>query len=284
MTLRPRPRLTLLTFALLCVPYIATARAQDASPWDKSSHAAARLLAGAVVKTPDATFVRAESRSSSNSGWKTYWRDPGNSGMPPSFSFAGSENVKSVSVLWPAPERFPDGADGFSIGYMGNVVLPLRVTPADVKHALTLRLKLNYAICANLCVPAEANLKLALDGRGAQESSLEQAELQVPRHLPLGVNKDGLAITSVHRETDGDHQRVVVEVAAPENAPVQLFVEGPSPDWALPLPQAAGPAAATRRFTFDLDHLPAGAQAKGSTLTFTAVAGDKAIEVPAHLD
>ena len=89
----------------------------------------------------------------------------------------------------------------------------------------------------------------------------------------------------MHREPGGAHDRVVVEVAAPAGAPVDLFVEGPTPDWALPLPEPAGPAtAATRRFTFDLDGLPPGAEAKGATLTLTAVSGDDAIEVPAHLD
>ena len=82
-----------------------------------------------------------------------------------------------------------------------------------------------------------------------------------------------------------DHDRVVIEMAAPAGAPVDLFAEGPTPDWMLPLPEPAGPeTGATRRFTFDLDGLPAGVDAKGATLILTAVSGDNAIEVPVHLD
>ena len=67
-------------------------------------------------------------------------------------------------------------------------------------------------------------------------------------------------IRSVHREPGGGHDRVVVEVAAPAGAPVDLFVEGPTPDWSLPLPELSGPTATARRFTFDLDGLPPGAR------------------------
>jgi DsbC/DsbD-like thiol-disulfide interchange protein len=288
--LRASPgQLAIVTLALICLPGVLPARAQDASAWDAEAHAAARLIAGAMVRTPDAAFVRAGIEIRLAPGWDTYWRVPGDSGVPPTFDFAGSGNVKSVTVLWPAPERFPDGAGGHSIGYLGRVILPLRITPEDAARASSVHLKLDYAICGNLCVPAEAKLELKLTGNGAAEAKLERAELLVPRRVALGAGK-GLAIRSVHREAEGAHERVVVEVAAPAGAPVTLFVEGPTPDLALPLPQHAGPAgpagptAPTRRFTFELDGLPPGAQAKGATLTFTAVSGDDAIEVPAHLD
>ena len=49
-------------------------------------------------------------------GWKTYWRYPGDSGIPPRFDFAKSRNVKSVTVRWPAPQRLTDES-GTSIGY-----------------------------------------------------------------------------------------------------------------------------------------------------------------------
>jgi hypothetical protein len=66
---------------------------------------------------------------------------------------------------------------------------------------------------------------------------------------------------------------------------VDLFAEGPTPDWMLPLPESVDPrTSGIRRFTFDLDGLPAGAEVKGALLTLTAVSGDDAIEVPVHLD
>jgi DsbC/DsbD-like thiol-disulfide interchange protein len=268
---------------LSCLVGTSFAHAQDASAWDKEAHAEARLLAGSMIKTADAAFLRAGIEIRLDPGWKTYWREPGDSGVPPTLDFSGSENVKSVTVLWPAPERFPDGADGNSIGYVGRVILPLRVIPQDTAKQSSVHLKLAYAICGNLCVPAEANLELALSGKGAEEMAIEKEELRVPRRGALGAGKD-LFIRSVHREPGGEHERVTVEVAASKDATVDLFVEGPTPDWALALPEPSGTTGDLRRFTFDLDGLPPGAHAEGAILTFTAVTGDDAIEVPVHLD
>src|ERR1700723_2568414 len=158
-----------ITTASLCLAGPTAAQAQDFSDWDAQAHAEARLVAGAMVKTADATFVRAGVEIKLDPGWKTYWRDPGDSGMPPTLDFSGSDNVKSVTVLWPAPGRFPDGPGGNSIGYLDHVVLPLRVTPIDAAKPSALRLKLGYEICGNMCIPVESNLKLPLSGNGAEE-------------------------------------------------------------------------------------------------------------------
>ena len=294
---RERLRSTIVA-ALFCVSVGGLASAvwaQDASDWDAQNHTAARLIAGSQVAGSDTKIVRAGVEIKLDPGWKTYWRDPGDSGVPPKLDFSGSDNVKSVTVLWPAPERFPDGAGGNSIGYLDHVVLPLRITPQDAKKQSSLKLKLGYDICSNMCVPVESDLKLAINGDGAEEMTIEKAEIRVPRRVALGEGSDtkgvkgssgkGLAILSVHREPGDGHDRVIVEVSAPVGTPVDLFAEGPTPDWSLPLPELKdsgnGP---TRQFTFELDGLPPDAQAQGAMLTLTAVSDDDAIEVPARLD
>lgn len=261
--------------------------AQDSSAWDAEPHAAARLIAGAALRSANAAWLRAGIEIRLDDGWKTYWRYPGDSGVPPTFDFAGSENIKSVTVLWPAPARFADGAGGQSIGYHGDVVLPLRILASDVTKPAALHVKLGYAVCGALCVPVEAELDLTLSGkRGAEESALVAAETRVPRRATLGTGaaSGGLAIRSAHQEEAGAHKRVVIEVAAPAGTPVDLFAEGPTPTWALPLPEPSGSGTGTRRFTFDLDGLPPGAHADGATLTLTATSPEEAIEVAVHLD
>jgi DsbC/DsbD-like thiol-disulfide interchange protein len=285
-------KVTIATIALVCAGGLPMARAQDASAWDGELHAAARLIAGAAVQSADARVLRAGIEIRLDPGWKTYWRYPGDSGVPPTLDFAGSENVKSVTALWPAPKRFADGAGGHSIGYLGDVVLPLRIVANDATKPSALHVKLGYAICGTLCVPAEADLDLVLSGKaGAEEPALVAAEARVPRRVPLGAGTGpggGLAVRSVHCEPAGAHQRVVVEVAAPESAPVDLLVEGPTPDWALPLPEPSGPAPGgapgIRQFTFDLEGLPHGAKADGAIFTFTVISPGDAVEVKAHLD
>jgi DsbC/DsbD-like thiol-disulfide interchange protein len=272
-----------LLLAIASVTLAPIARAQDASAWDKGLHAAARLIAGSMVKTDDGTFLRAGVEIRLDPGWHTYWRDPGDSGVPPTFDFAGSENVKAVTVLWPAPERFPDGAGGHSIGYKHDIVFPLHVVPKDAANGPTIHLKLGYAICEKMCVPADADLKLTFTRSGLEETAIERAELRVPKRVPLGVGS-GLAIRSVHHEGGDGHRRVVVEIAAPEGAPVDLFVEGPTPEWSLPLPELTGTESGMRRFAFDLDGLPLGTHGNGASLTFTAVSTNDAIEVVTPID
>src|SRR5688572_3192220 len=85
-------------------------------------------------------------------GWKTYWRLPGESGVPPQFDWSRSTNLAAVTVGWPAPRRFHDAA-GETIGYRDRVVLPLRVAPVDPQKPVGLALSLFYAVCKDICVP-----------------------------------------------------------------------------------------------------------------------------------
>lgn len=280
--------LMIATVALTCAGFVPTAQAQDASAWDGEPHGSSRLIAGAALNTGEKRLARAGIEIRLDPGWKTYWRYPGDSGVPPTLDFAGSQNVKSVSTLWPAPERFADGAGGYSIGYHGDVVLPLQIIPNDAAKPSLLHVKLGYAVCGKLCVPAEAQLVLTLSGKpGAEEPALAAAEARVPRRVALG-EPGSLTIASVHRETSGKHTRVVVLVGAPDGVAVDLFAEGPTPEWALPLPQPESNAVASpdgmRRYIFELDGLPAGGKAEGATLKITAVSPTDAIEVEARLD
>lgn len=263
--------------AAFCPP----ANAVDASAWNPDTHSAVRLIAGG--RHPSDTVVRAGIEIQLGPGWKTYWRYPGDSGVPPRFDFAQSTNVKSVKLLWPAPHLFVDEG-GNSIGYKDGVIFPLEVVPKDPAKPVTLRLKLDYAVCEKLCVPAEGNAELLLSGASSLASVLEAAQGQVPKRSQLG---DGaaVAIRAVHRERLAGRERVVIDVAAPTADPVQLFAEGPTPDWALPLPvlESSAPAG-LRRFAFDLDGLPPGTKADGALLTLTLVAGQRAVEVTARLD
>jgi DsbC/DsbD-like thiol-disulfide interchange protein len=279
---------TVATLAFISISDIRVAQAQDTSPWETVPHGAARLIAGATHKSADDVWLRAGIEIRLDPGWHTYWRYPGESGVPPRFDFTGSENVKSVTVLWPAPKRFVDNAGGHPIGYLGDVVFPVLITALDTARPSSLHAKVGYAVCGKFCLPAEANLELTLSGKaGSLEAALIAAEARVPRRVPLGAGA-GLAIHSVHREASDGRERVIVDVAVPEGTPLDLLVEGPTPDWALPSPEPMTPAATNesgvRLFTFDLDGLPPGAHPHGATLTFTVVSPDEAIELSADID
>src|ERR1700722_7488939 len=154
------------------------ARAQDASPWQRSGHSAVRLLAGSRSGSVLLGGVAIQLEP----GWKTYWRSPGDSGVPPRFDFSKSENIEAVTVLWPAPTKFDDGAGGHSLGYHDQVVLPLRIVAKNADKPVTLRADINYAVCEKICIPVEANAELAFASVASTEDSALFAALDsVPK-------------------------------------------------------------------------------------------------------
>lgn len=282
--LRPTaaPRVIAFCATVLIAASPATA-ADDASRWDGDARSAIRLVAGSLP-AGQTTPLRAGLEIRLKPGWHTYWRYPGDAGVPPRFDFAGSQNVKAVEVLWPAPQRIPE--EGMvAIGYTGDVMLPIAIVPQDVSKPVLLHLKLDYAVCEKLCVPAEGKAELLLTGGpSSQDAMLAAAAARIPRKVALGQGT-ALAIKSVRREAGGGRPRIVVDVAAPPGTTPVLFAEGPAPDWALPVPaRIEGAPTGLQRFTFDLDGAPPGAKYEGAAITLTAIAGDAAIEVATHLD
>jgi DsbC/DsbD-like thiol-disulfide interchange protein len=257
--------------------------ADDVSRWDGDARSAARLIAGTRPAGPAAP-LRAGIEIRLKPGWHTYWRYPGDAGVPPRFDFSASKNVEAVELLWPAPQRLPE-AGLIAIGYDRDVILPLRVTPQDRRKPVTLQLRLSYAICEKLCVPAEAKAELVLaGGQASQDVPLAAAEARVPKKLALGEGQ-ALAIRAVRREEGLDRPRLMVDVAAASGRTVDLFAEGPTAQWSLPLPAAIeGATAGLRRFAIELDGAPPGDVYEGALITLTAVVDGEAIEVPIRLE
>ncbi len=263
----------------IAVVLSAQAQAADESPWSQDTRSAIRLIAGSSKS--GAASLRAGVEVKLQSGWKTYWRYPGDSGVPPHFDFSGSENVKTVKVLYPTPHLFSDET-GQSLGYKDRVIFPLEVSPQQPGKPVRLHLKAEYAVCEKLCVPAEGSAELRLSpGDTIQDPELKAAEA----HVPTPTTATQLKLTA-RRVRNGPKTQVAVDLDAPADQPVELFVEGPTPQWALPIPKPARATPAGRaQFSFELDGLPPGADPKGQyDLTFTVVTGERAVEVKTHLD
>ena len=257
----------------------APAHAADASPWIADSHSAIRIISGS--NSQGAATLRAGIEIKLQPGWKTYWRYPGDAGVPPRFDFSGSENLKAAKVLYPAPRLLHD-EDGNSIGYKDSVIFPVQVTPKQAGAPVKLQVKLDFAVCEKLCVPAQANAAFALAvGTSAEDATLSEAEARVPKKLTAA--QAGLTARRVNAAAK---PLVMVDLPAPGGAPIDLFVEGPTLEWALPIPKPApGAPEGRRQFGFELDGLPPGVDPKGQfDLTFTVVQDGRAVEVTTHLD
>ncbi|MBI5321541.1 protein-disulfide reductase DsbD domain-containing protein [Bradyrhizobium sp.] len=267
-----------LAATLFAASLAAVAKAEDASPWQRDAHSAVRLLAGSRSGNVLLGGIAIQLQN----GWKTYWRMPGDSGVPPRFDFSKSDNVEAVTVLWPAPIKFGDGAGGFSLGYKKQVVLPLRIIAKNNDKPVTLRLHLSYAVCDKLCIPVEASSELTFASVASTEDGNLAAALDaVPKPANVG---DPLPVTIRDVRRDGD-KNVLVDVSAPENKDVSLFVEGPTPDWALPIPKLLeNSPPGVKRFAFELDGLPPGAKPDGAALKLTLTGGDRAYEFNVNLN
>jgi DsbC/DsbD-like thiol-disulfide interchange protein len=267
-----------ITAALVASLAFIEARAEDASPWQKDTHSAVRLLAGshsgAVLLGGIAFQLQA--------GWKTYWRTPGDSGVPPRFDFSKSENIEAVTILWPAPTKFDDGAGGHSLGYHNQVVLPLRIVAKNPDKPVTLRADINYAVCEKICIPVDANAELSFNSVASTEDSALFAALDtVPKPANVG-DPNPLTIRDVKRQ---GKSTVLVDVVTPDAKEVNLFVEGPTPDWSLQIPNPVEHSPpGVKRFTFELDGLPPGADPAGAALKFTLVGGDHSYEFNINLE
>jgi DsbC/DsbD-like thiol-disulfide interchange protein len=279
--------LTAAAGVLLAIAPHCKAAAADSSKWDGDARSAVRLVSGSHVAGAD-DVVRAGVEVRLAAGWKTYWRYPGDSGVPPVFDFSKSENAKSVSILWPAPHRF-EYEGGASIGYKGDVTFPVHVVPENPRRPVTLRLAMEYAVCEKLCIPARGQVVLELASASStnglasapNDSRLAAAEARTPKPARVG-DATPFGIVAVRQEPGQPHPRIVVEVAAPAGAALDLFAEGPTPEWALPLPDPVPGAPAGRRwFAFDLDGAPPGVDPTGAALRLTLVSGDNAVEVTA---
>jgi DsbC/DsbD-like thiol-disulfide interchange protein len=246
----------------------------DSSPWSEDMKSAIRLVGGETAAAPAQAGVEMKLAP----GWHTYWRYPGDSGVPPEFDFSASDNLKSARVLYPAPKLHKDPG-GETIGYDADVIFPVEVTPKDASKPVKLKLSLDYAVCENMCVPAKGEAELTLKpGNAAANTALAKARARVPK-------RETAQALDLHVKRDGADQ-AIVDFAAPAEAPVAIFAEGPTKDWALPIPQPVKDAPAGRRaFRFKLDGLPPGSDPKKpADLTFTIVQGERAVEVAARLD
>jgi len=235
----------------------------QASPWADGLQSRARLVgAGGLEEGRYLAGVEITLQPR----FMTYWRMPGDAGLAPSFQFTGSKNLKSAQVLYPAPNRYQlKNEEAF--GYRTSVTFPIRVEPLDPAAPVTLVLKLDYATCEEICIPAQALMSLEL--RPAPTStSPAQAQL---RHWLSLVPAPWTGTLSMTRQ---DAKSWLI--GAPMEGVLDLFAEGPTDFYFETRPQGTG-------FLMRLIERPAQGSAQVPVL-FTIVGEKAAYEAQASLD
>ncbi|MEA2780678.1 MAG: suppressor for copper-sensitivity [Rhodospirillaceae bacterium] len=206
---------------------IGSASAGPASDWAATAQSKVRLIA-AVEGNGGAKTLPLGLQFQMQPGWKTYWRSPGDAGLPASLDWSGSTNLADAHLAWPAPQRFTlFGLDTF--GYEDEVVLPIEARPADPTKPLALRLKVDYLVCERICIPMSARLSLALPAGPPRPSEFAQLIDRYASRVPGDGAGHGLKLESVGAVGEGNMPRLKVSIASalPLDHP-DLIVEGPA--------------------------------------------------------
>jgi DsbC/DsbD-like thiol-disulfide interchange protein len=264
--------------AQLCVLPSAVVAADPAlaTGWASAENSRVRLVGGRADGPGAAPRLVAGLEIEIADGWKTYWRNPGSSGVPPRIDWSKSVNLASARVLFPAPARFVD-RDGDTIGYKGYVVFPIELVAKDAAGPVELELSIEYGICKDICIPVELNLALSVPPGAAPiqvESRLARALGRVPRPVSARAAADP-AVTSIKQELTGEKPRIVIAASFPAGTNgADLFAEAPDGLW-VPLPKKTD-AASGNALVFEIDLTDGAdiAELKGKTLRLTLVSND----------
>jgi len=261
----------------LTMPSLAASEghSKGQSAWSGQTNSKVRLVSSTVADQGAPTLY-AGVQLRMDDGWKTYWRNPGDSGVPPGFDWSGSKNIKNVEVLYPAPHRFAD-AGGTAIGYDGEVLFPMRITPETAGEPVTLVLNFDYGLCKDLCIPNSVVLEAELPpDLGKGDSLLLETALS---RVPKGTQDDTLPrIMNISATLDGEAPGLEIEAKFPDGATgTDIFVD--NPQMPVPVPKALGPLTdGTQRFVVAF-LVPEEAEAiKDMPLTVTLVSDKGATE------
>jgi DsbC/DsbD-like thiol-disulfide interchange protein len=186
----------------------------------------ARLMPGTAE--PDGARM-AGLRLTLADGWKTYWRSPGEAGVPPVFDWSGSRNLREAEILWPRPHLF-ESFGVSAIGYAGEVVLPVRLVPEDPARPVEVRLAADIGVCNEICVLEQVDLVETI-APGASPVGAGQIARALAA-VPAEAGASGLSAADCRITGEGPDRRLeaTLRFTRPLSAPVVL-VEGPESVW-----------------------------------------------------
>ncbi|WP_429646636.1 protein-disulfide reductase DsbD family protein [Skermanella aerolata] len=270
-------------FVLLAALLAANLPAHGASgPWQQTDTVEGRLIAavegtgegaGTLDRVPLGLHLKMKP------GWKTYWRSPGDAGLPPQVSWDGSGNLAGTDFRWPAPHRFTlFGIETF--GYDGEVIFPITARPAQAGQPLDLKASIDLLVCSDICVPQHLDLTLQVPA-GPAASSGADANLiaRFASYVPGDGAASGLAVESVRASGKG------LEVVATAREPFvdpDVFVENAA-GAVLGAPTVAF-SDGDRRITITLPPTGQPVVLDGLPVTLTLVDGARSLETTATVN
>ncbi|WP_299947126.1 protein-disulfide reductase DsbD domain-containing protein [uncultured Ruegeria sp.] len=172
-------------------------------------------------KTTNGTYQGAL-RLTLKEGWKTYWRAPGDAGIPPQFDWKGSGNIADIAITWPTPHVFDQ--NGFrSVGYVDQLVLPVEITPKNPAKPVRLRGEMDLGVCKDVCVPGRLDFDHTLDANAGRNPTIAAALAQ----RPFSEREAGVAGATCHLTPTADGMQIEAHITMPSAGGAEFAVIEP---------------------------------------------------------
>lgn len=273
-------RALIVTVAVLVCASSHSFAAGTATKWSVGHKSKARLIIGSAPGRSGKVELYAGVEIALSKDWKTYWRHPGDAGgVPPYFDWSRSRNLKKADVSYPAPHRFVEQL-GDSIGYKKHLVLPIRIEPQVEGQKIGLAVHLQYGVCREICIPAQA--KLALEFSPSELRAMPPQLLTALESVPMAEDRrsqNSPRPVRVDAQLDGKQPRLVIDVVYPGGTDeADLFVEAGT-DLYLPMAQRIKSLGPNKiRYEVDLSKDIEIASLHGRQLRLTMVSASESAE------
>lgn len=144
-------------------------------------------------------------------GWKTYWRSPGDTGIPPQFDWSRSSNLRGVGITWPAPQVYREGGVT-TIGYKDVLVLPIAIAPKTAGKPISLRANLDLGVCKDVCIPHQMTLTAVIDDQNTRPTAAIAAALAAQ---PLSAREGNVRSATCSLRPNADGLEIEAQLSMP---------------------------------------------------------------------
>ncbi|EKJ93726.1 MULTISPECIES: protein-disulfide reductase DsbD domain-containing protein [Hyphomicrobiales] len=244
----------------------------DITDWARSEGGQMRVASLAVDTNG---VVRGVLQIEPKDGWITYWREPGEAGIPPQITPDPTSGAMLTAMAYPVPKLIENG-DITDIGYDHAVSLPFQLKVTDPAAGGKIDLTAFIGVCQNICIPFEA--KFSIDrGTAGDDDSEERRLLEEARETLPEAASDDFKVIDFH--ITPDKTMLGVQLQLPENAPkeTEIFIAGPS-GFAYYEPQNLVRDKRKLSFYMNIKGLPKTYQVQGNSWPILVKSGDRAME------
>ncbi len=258
--------------------FILPAAEAAQSKWVESEGGAVRIVADRPQ--PDGT-IPAILDIRLKPGWKTYWQEPGASGIPPQVTIDPQDGISFSGLRFPAPKAFGEGVAAYT-GYDRSVAFPLSLK-REKAGDLTLKASVFLGICKDICIPVQADLSLSLPD-GLAENPLDKARIEDAASALPEEPSDSFKVIAA--SFDPAIKRMRLSLLVPqkdETVRAELFLAGP-PGYSFGKPENV--TAANGQMTAEIPvRVPSkGGALKSGSILLVARAGERSMETPLAFD